>query len=1295
LGNVTLNIENSKQVLSKAFKFSNDIICTIDNDGKFILVSDASYSILGFHPEELSGTSYIDYLCEEDKNKTSSEELSIKEGNATSTFENRYLHKNGKIVNLLWSSNWDDEEKIMYCVAKDVTEYKAILLKKEENETSLKEAHRFSKMGSWSFDFKNNHLKWSDSLYDVFRTDKSHFKETQESFLSFIAPEYKEFVDQNSKKSQITGEEFKINYKIITPNGEQCIIEEFGYSERDSNGKIIRLFGTSQDVTERIKIEQSLIDSNNKYKYLFENNPLPMFIYDFATLQIIDCNIEALLLYGYTREEFLNLTILDIRPEEDLTLIIEATKSNITYGEIHKKRWRHLNKKGELFFVDITGHLLEYENKKCSLVLVNDVTEKIALEKQQQEYIQFIETTLENLPVGIAVNKIDEGTATLMNHSFSDVYGWSKETLTNVSTFFEKVYPDSIYREEMIKRVSEDIASKDPKRMNWEGIKITTQNGEERVINAKNIPLYDQNLMISTVLDVTEKYRVTEDLKKSNERYGYATKATSDAIWDWNLLSDDFNWGENINLLFGFTFSINNSTSSSWFQMIHEEDYNLVCDSLTAILKSTKTNWNIEHRLIDGKGSIAIVNQKALIIRDETGKATRIVGAIQDITRRKKREQQLKLLESVITNTKDAVLITEAEPYDEPGPKILFVNDAFTNLTGYSKEEVIGKNPRILQGPNTDKEEIQKLSKAIRSWQACEITVINYDKSGNEFWSNFAISPVANEKGWFTHWISTQRDVTNEKIEIQKRELINEISTIFNKQNNLQNTLDALLKRISEIFNYPVMGMWLLDEDEDRLNLNSYSKNSVSKIDLRNFLENGIMHHYKEKGKGILGTVWETGKTVKWSINKKDFDLLLEKETIHAGIKKVTAIPILFNKCTIGTLLIAEEEEIIRYNDKIIISEEIGNHLGAEIKRKQLEQELSKIFNFAPDVVSLINKFGNFKRINPAGCDLFGYNESELLQMNITDLVHPKDYKEAKRKIHSLRLKEQTVYFENRFITKSGSILWMAWTSSSTKEGYIYSIGKDITERKESENQLKLLNNNLVEQSNKLHISNQELEQFAYVASHDLQEPLRMVTSFLTLIEKRYQDKLDAKGLQYINFAVEGAKNMRQIILDLLNFSRISNDSENYETIELSDIVKDVSLMQGKLIKEKNATINFKNLPKIISVRHYLIQLFQNIISNALKYSKYDTPLVIDVKSECTKSHYIISIKDNGIGIETEYFEKIFIIFQRLHAKDKYQGNGMGLAIAKKITDKLNGTIWVESKIGEGSTFYIKIPKIN
>lgn len=252
---------------------------------------------------------------------------------------------------------------------------------------------------------------------------------------------------------------------------------------------------------------------------------------------------------------------------------------------------------------------------------------------------------------------------------------------------------------------------------------------------------------------------------------------------------------------------------------------------------------------------------------------------------------------------------------------------------------------------------------------------------------------------------------------------------------------------------------------------------------------------------------------------------------------------------------------------------------------------------------------------------------------------------------------------------------------------------QDITHRKEQEDSLRILNKRLEKQTKALLSSNQELEQFAYIASHDMQEPLRMVTSFLTHLEKKYSDVLDDKGKQYIYFAVDGANRMRNIILDILEYSRIGKVKEQNEPIDLNKLVSDVCKMNSQKIIETNAEITFKNLPTITSFKTPLTQIFHNLIGNALKYQKTNENAKIKIEAIDEDKNWHFKIKDNGIGIDKEFHNKIFVIFQRLHTKQEFSGSGMGLAIVKKIIENLNGTIWLESEINKGATFHFTIPK--
>jgi light-regulated signal transduction histidine kinase (bacteriophytochrome) len=251
---------------------------------------------------------------------------------------------------------------------------------------------------------------------------------------------------------------------------------------------------------------------------------------------------------------------------------------------------------------------------------------------------------------------------------------------------------------------------------------------------------------------------------------------------------------------------------------------------------------------------------------------------------------------------------------------------------------------------------------------------------------------------------------------------------------------------------------------------------------------------------------------------------------------------------------------------------------------------------------------------------------------------------------------------------------------------------QDITERKKTEQQLQQLNKDLKERAADLSASNQELERFAYVASHDLQEPLRMVSSFLTLLNKKLADKLDDTSKKYIDFALDGADRMNRMILDLLQFSRVGTSKDGLVDVDCNEVLETIKTLFHLRIIESNATIDVKPLPVIKAVQPLIQQLFQNLVGNALKYKDSADP-VITVGCDELENVWRFYVKDNGIGIDPKFFDKIFIIFQRLHSRSEYSGTGIGLSICKKIVDRHGGNIWVESAPGKGSSFYFTIPK--
>ena len=245
---------------------------------------------------------------------------------------------------------------------------------------------------------------------------------------------------------------------------------------------------------------------------------------------------------------------------------------------------------------------------------------------------------------------------------------------------------------------------------------------------------------------------------------------------------------------------------------------------------------------------------------------------------------------------------------------------------------------------------------------------------------------------------------------------------------------------------------------------------------------------------------------------------------------------------------------------------------------------------------------------------------------------------------------------------------------------------RDISVRRESEQ-------HLVKTVGELKHSNDELQQFAYVSSHDLQEPLRMVASYTQLLAKRYKGRLDSDADEFIAFAVDGCNRMQGLIRDLLAYSRAGTNGKAFCEVSAEDALQGALTNLRIAIEQSGAVVSHDSLPAIMTDETQLTQVFQNLVGNAIKYRSAEGPRVHVSAAKKGDNEWIFSVRDNGLGIEPQYFERIFIIFQRLHGRDEFEGTGIGLAICKKVLERLGGRIWVESQPEKGSTFYFALPE--
>jgi PAS domain S-box-containing protein len=381
---------------------------------------------------------------------------------------------------------------------------------------------------------------------------------------------------------------------------------------------------------------------------------------------------------------------------------------------------------------------------------------------------------------------------------------------------------------------------------------------------------------------------------------------------------------------------------------------------------------------------------------------------------------------------------------------------------------------------------------------------------------------------------------------------------------------------------------------------------------------------------------------------------------------------------------------INRQNLLYSIIHDVTGQVKAENAFHQKKDELQTIIDSSRAFIFYKDKKNNFLRVNKTFAEILGISQEKLEGMSLFD-IFPKEQAEAywKDDINVIKSGKPKVDIIEPMPHKDGDRYVQTdkipYRDSNGNIIGIIGFAIDITERKQAEEVLDFT-------MKELERSNKELEQFAYVASHDLQEPLRMVASFTQLLEMQYKDKLDEDAIEYISFAVDGAKRMQSLISDLLAYSRVTSYAGEFEEVDLNKVIEEVLFNLEIVIEENNAVITNETLLKISADYSQMVQVFQNIIGNALKYRSKKTPK-IHISSRKEDDKWLFSVKDNGIGIDPEYSEKIFQIFRRLHTREEYEGTGIGLAITKRIIERHGGKIWVESEPGKGSTFYFTIPK--
>jgi PAS domain S-box-containing protein len=411
--------------------------------------------------------------------------------------------------------------------------------------------------------------------------------------------------------------------------------------------------------------------------------------------------------------------------------------------------------------------------------------------------------------------------------------------------------------------------------------------------------------------------------------------------------------------------------------------------------------------------------------------------------------------------------------------------------------------------------------------------------------------------------------------------------------------------------------------------------------------------------------------------------LLRRRQSEYESSRRKTPVILLF----LGTSVL-----ILLVSAYYILERDLWSRILAHDALRQSADELRDLYDNAPCGYLSLDSSGALLRINATLAAWLGYSREEVLQIRearpflTSESVQKLDAAFAGFKEHG-RIEELGL----DMVRKTGSVMPILLTADAIRDSsgrYVSCRGTvfDITGRKESEDRL-------LKTVRDLKRSNDELQQFAYVASHDLQEPLRMVASYTQLLAQRYKGRLDSDADEFMAYAVDGSNRMQKLIQDLLAYSRVGKTG-----IPLREISSEHALTEalGHLratIAESCAVVTHDELPAVTTNKTHLTQVFQNLVGNAIKYHGADAPCVHISAVKNGANQWVFSVRDNGLGIDPQYFERIFVLFQRLHGPKEFKGTGIGLAICKKIMEQLGGKIWVESQLGEGSTFCFALPE--
>jgi len=821
--------------------------------------------------------------------------------------------------------------------------------------------------------------------------------------------------------------------------------------------------------------------------------------------------------------------------------------------------------------------------------------------------------------------------------------------------------------------------------------RLRRHDGAYRWLLDDGCPRYDsQGAFIGYIghcLDITERKQAEAALQTSSALLVQSQQIAHVGSWEQVLSPDRLIWSDETYRIFGLKPQEFAATSEAFYEFVHPEDRVAVRAAYYGSVQDGKDGYEIEHRIVRQQtGEIRQVYEKCFHERNAAGVIIRSVGVVQDITERQQAEAHISQLAQVSAASSDYLVVIG------PDFRYRFANELYLKARRLRAEEFVGHPMQELVG----QERFEALGRPQVEAGLRGETVEAFE------WSDFGagtpprflhvkVTPFREADGAISGVVMSGRDLTERQQAEQRVVAFSELGLQLSAAQTVRGAGEVILATAQRLFGW----------DSCSFDLYSAAEDVTTSVLVRDTIGGQV----KEVAPALAQrppnpmdrqTLTEGARL----LLKDDPTAFTPGAEAFGDTARPSAslmwVPVRSRQVPVGLLSIQSYTPNAYTKDDLQALQALADYCGSALERIRAQEALHasedryrQLVDNSP-VPILAHQAGRVVFVNAATVKLFGAGTpEELLGTPVLDRVHPESLEVVRERMRQVEADGQSApVMEEKLRRLNGTLIHAEVAGTPLLyEGRpaVQLVLRDLTDRKQAESFLAL-------QTEELRRSNADLEQFAYVASHDLQEPLRTVSSYVQLLARRYQGKLDPAADEFIAFAVEGAKRMQTLINDLLTFSRVGHQGQARQATDCAAVVATVRSNLKLALKEAQADLTVDPLPTVEAGAQQLAQLFQNLLSNALKFHG-PAPLQIHISAQPNPEapEWIFSVRDNGIGIDPQFFDRIFAVFQRLHGRE-VPGTGIGLAICKKIVERHGGRIWVESAPGQGATFYFTLP---